>query len=30
MFFGDELLITYENGNQENIRIGITGNYEAN
>lgn len=28
MFFGDQLLITYEDGAQENIQIGISGNYE--
>lgn len=27
MFFGDEILITYEDGEQETIKIGLTGNY---
>lgn len=29
LFFGDELLLTYENGSQEIIKLGITGNYYA-
>lgn len=28
LFFGDELIIIYEDGTKESIKIGITGNYE--